>query len=201
VKSCFKILGGSIVSGNTPSRYRGVFRSLPAYTEEAGAESEVNRAFANLCEKGGQSGCLADLGEAQAIVAAYSRAGVSQHFDLVRITPATDKHSNPAGVFLGFDVAVAGTGFSLLSWDLQLSRYAASDALSPKLKPLIDLTERYFSERLNENGLFRSSDDARFFLSCMAALQELRPNLWESHEMNTYEIVAVCLLNNPAPPV
>jgi hypothetical protein len=201
VKSCFKILGASIVPGRTAFRYRGVYRSLPAYIEEAGAESEVNRAFANLCEKGGQSGCLANLSETQAIVAAYSGARVSQHFDIVRITPASDKDCSPLGVFLGFDVAVGGTGFSLLSWDLQLSRYAASDALSPKLRPLIDLTERYFSEKLNENGLFDSSDNARFFLSCMAALQELRPNLWESHDMNSYEIVSVYLLNNPTPAV
>jgi len=191
----FKVVGESVVPGG--KRYRGVYRSLPSYVESARPESDINRAFALMCDKGGQTGCLDDFSDAKTIVAAYANAPKPQHFDIIQVTPVDGSGGASTGELLGFDIAVGGTGFSLLSWGLELSRFAGGDSSILRIRPLIDLTERHFSKRLNKNGLFDSFDDARFFLSCMATLQSLRPNLWESHDMESYEIVAVGLVNAP----
>lgn len=195
MRSCFKIVGPSLIPDRKPYRYRGVYRSLPSYVDDASPNSDVNRAFARFCEQGGQSGCLDDLRDVKAIASAYSGVPSCQDFDIIQIAEPNEELNARSSRSLGFDVAVDGTGYSLLSWDLQLSRFENADNWVPKIGPLISLTERYFSSRLNESGLFGSFDDADFFLRCMTALQEMHPALWESYGMNAYKIVAVHLID------
>jgi hypothetical protein len=59
------------------------------------------------------------------------------------------------------------------------------------LDPLVVLAREHFRSLLNQNGLFDKSTDANFCLECFAALDKLRPGLWENCPFEVYKVVGV----------
>lgn len=172
--------------------YRGITRNGPPYAEQLPADHVVNRLFAWYCSEGGQEGIVNDCAKAKELLASYRRYGVATDLDLVE---EVDDGLEPVigGRFLGYDMAY---GPSLLSWGMCFSDHL--DSLPDEhrsIEPLIRLVEEFFVARLNANGLFDDLADARFFLDCMAALQDICPGLWDSDPITSYYPMRIFLVD------
>jgi len=184
----YQLLGPPMTS--SPSSYRGVYRSGPAYQEALPETAPVNLVWQQYVSKHGEK--VAEEETALELARRFAEAG--QSLDLVRIEQVSDSApvSGEEGQ-LGFDVASHGW-YSLLSWGLT---WANSPQVAPHAKPLLALVEAYFRPRLNAHGLFSRWEDARFFLDVAKALAALAPGFWEAPGQEQFEVVRLTLVPSP----
>jgi hypothetical protein len=136
------ILGSNRSPNSASEKYRGTYRSRPNYQAHLDPQHEVNLAFEEYCEQGGESLVLSNITFARQIVQLYQHLRPPQNFDIIE---AVDIKSAPqfAGKHLGYDVSL-GTGHSLLCNGLHFNRLVL---IAPaQSKPLIDLIENFYKK-------------------------------------------------------
>jgi hypothetical protein len=172
--------------------YRGTGRASPTYCDGLGDDHPANQAFFWMCREGGEELAVHNLAKARALIAAYALGCPDQHFEIVEAT-YDDPPETQTSQLLGYDL-LAGYGYSLLSWGLEIGRKPLDDLpgddLLRVLQPPLSLVRESFQPRLNANGLFDDKETAEFCLACMMALQQIRPNLWEN-ETVTFDVVGL----------
>ena len=98
-----------------PVTYRGVNRYGPSYQRESAPDAPVNRAFRWLCQHTGTDGIVRDLSGARNLVNEYKRLSPPVYLEIIE--PALEGTEPDLGrEFLGWDLSVRGTGFSLVLW-------------------------------------------------------------------------------------
>lgn len=87
---------------------------------------------------------------------------------------------------LGYDISI-NCGPSIL-WEF----LAPEGDIDESKHPLMKLCYDYFFSRLNNNGLFYSSEDADWFLNCMFVINDMQKNMFDHGSfMSEFEVVAV----------
>jgi hypothetical protein len=161
--------------------YRGICRCGPAYADELPEDHPINRAFLEYVQGHGQR--LETREAALRLGEAFRQAG--RPCDIVQIDLASSEPKELVPGLLGYDIAQNGW-YSLLSWGFQEDRTAPT---SGPWAPIFHLINTYFRPLLNENGLFATWSDARFFLDIVEAVSTLAPGTWESEGHEQFEIV------------
>lgn len=182
----FLILGISMPGCSTI--YKGTYRTSPTFVEGLDGDSRSNKLFRWYVEEGGESGVVTTIEKALEMVREYKALEPSQHFQVVRLLDPTE------GVILkeellGFDISCRFY-YSLLSWGLQVNDLSGH-AGNKTLTPLLRLISLFFSQQLNGNGLFSSSETAVFCKECLLTLQDLFPGLWEVNGHGKFEVVGL----------
>lgn len=163
--------------------YRGIGRSVPViYRDDLPEDHPVNRAFLEYVQVHGER--LSTREAALRLGEAFRQAG--EACDIVQVDLAGSKPQEPVPGLLGYDIAQYGH-YSLLSTGLREMTHT-----SPSPRPLdaiFRLIHAYFRPLLNENGLFSTWLDARFFLDVVEAVSAVAPGTWESEGHEQFEIM------------
>jgi hypothetical protein len=191
------ILGEPVGALSTLERpqYRGTYRDRPHYCEQFPEDHEVNQAFFWSTQRidDEEYDIVHDLEKAMWLIGAY-KENTGQEFDIVEVTKGEELPA-VGTQFLGYDLSREFFN-SLLWYGLEIC-YLNTGAwdqeredLMRLIQPLVCLIEHHFKPMLNANGLFGQYVPAKNCLDCMAAIQTICPDWFESGE-NTFEVVGL----------
>lgn len=176
--------------------YRGTYRAHPTYSERLPEDSEINKLFFWFLEEGGELAVVHDLSKALRYAELLNDHPLPRrsHFEVVEVTDG-DEPPHVGGELLGFDVS-SGYNNSLLWWWQPATQPGAiasverngdtspSATIFPEpIRALSTLIKRFYTPRLNRNGLFQTPVSASECLRDMDALQQLCPNLYEGESL------------------
>jgi hypothetical protein len=169
--------------------YRGTHRTHPTYCDKMPPDHEINKLFMWFLEEGGELGIVHDLSKARRYAQLCNTYFPDQHFEVVEVTDGETKAVGE-GQFLGYDIS-AGYNDSLLWWGLKVR---GSSNLPRRLAVLCDVVEQFFSQKLNQYGLFQDFWYAALCREALLALQSFRPGLYEGGDLNVFQTVGIYLL-------
>jgi hypothetical protein len=181
----FLILGEPF--GTSDPLYRGTYRTYPSYVENDSSNSVVNTYFHWFVQQGGELGIVYDRKKALETVEAYAKLNQSQHFEVIRLLGEKDE-SGVGEEFIGFDIC-SKSYYSPLAWKFYKHSEEEFSAA-----PLLQLAQKYFTQLLNDKGLFSDKGDAEFCLQCLQALDVGWPNLFESGDSKCFEVVGLSIV-------
>ncbi len=194
------IIGEPVGKGIVKKRptYRGTYRDRPYFCDQFGEDHEVNKAFFWFIQQGKEDASndldiVCDLGKAKELAIAY-KSYTGQEFEIVEATLG-DEQPSVGRQFLGYDLS-RGFFNSLLWYGLDICYHrmggwdSEREDLLRLIQPLICLVEQHFKPKLNANGLFDDYKTAKWCLDCMASIQTICPDWFESGE-NNFEVVGL----------
>ena len=158
--SRFEVLGAP--DPGLPHAYRGTSRDVPLVDERHGLNHPANRVLLQLLDAGGEEP-IRDLPTAERLRTASTVPELGSFFEVVELTGHSERPQSESRL-LGFDVAFEDGLHSLLAAVLLLD-VPGDDAGERR----IDLRRR-FRDRLNDNLLFATEEDALEFLASAEAV-------------------------------
>ena len=197
--SGYLLLGREGIDGKA-TKYRGIYRVEPAYPEAEGEGLDLWKRFALAHD---EFKCLIpEKGTAFKLFGEYSNRGLK--LDLVRVIRINNIESYLASqpptddVFLGFDVVSKNCYSAILDYPFDCDEYFLPEDKnkdSRYTRPLLTLADLYFSQLLNQFGLFNNLEDAEIFLKVELSLGQIFPKLFGS-DIHELFIVAVFLVTS-----
>lgn len=171
--------------------YRGTDRKSPDYCEALPDDSEINQLFMWYIHE--ETGAVHDLAKARRYAELSNAYFPERRFEVIELVKTGTAGPNGDRQFLGFDISWHGITNSLIFENLLPGPDAV---LAREPVPLLsDLIRRFFCPRLNQFGLFPTSDDASHCHRAMVALQAFRPNLYEGGDLEKeFEVVGIYLV-------
>ncbi|HSH02972.1 MAG TPA: hypothetical protein VLL52_10675 [Anaerolineae bacterium] len=119
------------------------------------------------------------------VLRTYKKYLPQSEYQIVELANIGDRFENQNLNFLGFDIACLYR-ISLLSWGLNFEETA-----NHKIFPLLQLLQRYFQPKLNDNLLFQKQVDAQFCLDYMMALQRYEKSIWDDCHFEVIQLAEV----------
>ncbi len=167
-------------------RYRGTCRMSTMHFDNLPEEHEANKLFHWFLEEGGELGVVHNEKKAYRLCELANLYTREQSYEVIE---AVEPNSTPihAGEFLGFDIS-CGLNNSLLWWGLTPS---VSEQECASERVLANIVFSFFSEKLNDNGLFTEIVVANRCRSALLALQAIEPNLLEGGSLEKFQIVGL----------
>jgi len=177
----YLVLNGVTQRKDLRFAYRGTDRNSPRYCSSLPAEHEFNQLWLEAIKEEQNTGGISDLAKAQRYAELSNRYFPDMHFEVIGISMDNDASAG-GGQLLGYDIGSGESLIVLAALPFGPIQYGSDE-------PAIILNEmirRHFHPKLNEFGLFRTSEDAEECRRAMIALQSLRPNFYEGGSLELF---------------
>jgi len=186
-------------NSNRKQVYRGTDRFGPSPIDHLSEHHPANQAYVWYAQYGEEI-ALDNLDKSVELIREYARLDPAQNLELLEIAYPNEPFETSEHTFIGYDLS-AFLNFSLLSWGLKIDEEDPSpntpkDDIYWDIFPLIKLTYNHFRPLLNSYGLFNDYKVADECLTCLMALQKIRPNLWENEDF-IFEVVKLAIVSIP----
>jgi hypothetical protein len=167
--------------------YRGTYRPHPTYCKERAANDEINLLFAWFIDEGGQLGVVRDVSKALSFAQLWNEQLGEKAFEVVEVVHREMKPVVGAE-FYGYDLSQACNNSLLAGWKMS----PCSNKANVPIATLAEVVFNYFTEKLNEKGLFDRPDVAASCLCAMKAVQVFWPNCYEGGALDDFDVVGIC---------